>query len=371
MACKNRYLAGILLLALAIVGPAAADVVKVKADHPERYTVVKGDTLWDISARFLEDPWRWASVWKINQQIRNPHLIYPGDVIVLTYVDGKPQLSVLREEEYTPPDETVEEAPEVEEAPDVEVGESTGRTRRLKPKVHVEPLKEAIPTINPAAILPFLSQPLAVSKSELDRAGYVVLGRDDRVALGDRSQFYARGLGRNPEEYYQVFRRGKELRNPRTNEFLAYEAIYLGDAQLLADGDPAKLVVTKVKQEILPTDRLLKAPKDTALPYYMPRAPDKNVRGYIVQALNSVEEFGPMTVVAVSLGEREGMQEGHVLRIKYNAGKRIDPLTRRHYQIPEEESGLLMIFRVFNRVSYALVMSAEQPIRLNDIVETP
>jgi hypothetical protein len=365
MACRNRYLAGVLALVVAILGPAVADVVELKPDHPERYVVVKGDTLWDISAHFLEDPWRWASVWKINQQIKNPHLIYPGDVIVLTYVDGRPELTVLREEEYTPT-EVVEEVEEVEED-----GERTGRVRRLKPKVHIEPLKEAIPTISPAAILPFLSQPLAVSKRDLDRAGYVVLGRDDRVALGDRSQFYARGLGRDPDDYYQIFRRGKELRNPRTNEFLAYEAIYLGDAELLADGDPSKLVVTKVKQEILPADRLLKAPKHAALPYYMPRAPDKNVRGYIVQALNSVEEFGPLTIVAISLGEREGMEEGHVLRIKYNAGKRLDPVTRRYFKVPEEDSGLLMIFRVFDKVSYALIMSAEQPIRINDIVETP
>jgi hypothetical protein len=211
-----------------------------------------------------------------------------------------------------------------------------------------------------------------VGRSELERAGYVTIGLDDRRALGDGSEFYARGLKKNSGiEYYQLFRQGAALKHPDTGETLGYEAQYLGDARMLVAGDPAKLVVTRVKQEILPTDRLLAAPEKAALPYYFPRAPDKNVDGRILAAINGLREFGPTTIVAISLGKREGMEEGHVLRIMRHVGKSKDPVTRRMYRMPDEESGLLMIFRVFDKVSYALIMDANRPIHLHDALRTP
>ncbi len=368
MSRKNLSLVGILTLILATTAPVWADVVQLAPDHPERYIVVKGDTLWDISTRFLKDPWRWASVWKINQQIKNPHLIYPGDVILLTYdAEGRPQLSVLRDEHAAPSTGT---APAVEPT-DMTPAPAGMNVVKLTPKARVESLADAIPTISPDAIVPFLTQPLVVGKRELEKAGYVTIGLDDRVALGDGSEFYARNLGANPVEYYQIFRQGKELRNPETGELLAYEAQYLGDATLLKAGDPSKLVVTTVKQEIVPTDRLLAAPKRASLPYYYPRAPEKEVHGRILSAINGLSEFGPNTIVAISLGEREGMQEGHVLRIMRHAGKHKDPVTKKFYKLPDEETGLLMIFRVYEKVSYALIMNASQPAHLLDAVQTP
>lgn len=335
-----------------------ADVVDLKPDHPERYTVVKGDTLWDISARFLKSPWHWPKIWKINEQITNPHLIYPGDVVVLRYVDGKPVLTVLRKEKLPLVD--------VEAPPP-----SDGRTVKLSPRVHSEPLERAIPTIPPDAILPFLSQPLAVGEKELEQAGYVTVGLDDRIALGDNSEFYARGLKNDGHEYYQIFRKGDPIKHPDTGELLAYEAVYLGDAQRLVAGDPTKLVVTTVKQEILPRDRLMAAPKKPALPYYYPHAPKKEVNGRIVAALNAVAEIGPYTIVAITLGKREGMEEGNVLRIMRHAGKHKDPVTHKYYKLPDEEAGLLMVFRVYEKVSYALVMDATRPIHILDAVTTP
>jgi hypothetical protein len=338
---------------------ATADVVQLKDDHPQRYTVVKGDTLWDISTRFLKTPWHWPKIWKINEQIANPHLIYPGDVIVLRYVDGKPELTVLRAGKLP----TFEAPPE--EPP------TDGRTVKIQPRVHALPLKEAIPTISPDVILPFLSQPLAVDENQLEQAGYITIGLDNRIALGDNSEFYARGLKEKNDEYYQIFRRGKPLVHPETKELLAYEAIYLGDAQKLEPGDPSKLVVTLVKQEILPTDRLLAAPKSPPLPYYYPRPPKDKVNGRIVAALNAVSEIGPYTIVAITLGKREGMEEGHVLRIMRHVGKHRDPVTREYYNLPDEESGLLMVFRTYEKISYALVMDATRPIHLHDAVTTP
>jgi len=389
MSVKNLLSAGVILALLAFASvPSPADTVDLKPDHPERYVVQKGDTLWDISSRFLKDPWRWASVWTINEQIKNPHLIYPGDVIMLVWVDGKPQLTVQREEKLAPPPtEAPAEAP-VAEAPPVttEIGPTTaveepaGTTPsgmpvvKLRPRIHAAPIEDAIPTISPDVIAPFLTQPLAVGRRELDKSGYVAHGLDDRVALGNGSEFYARGLNNkdeNPPEFYQVFRQGAALVNPDNGETLAYEAMYLGDAKMLEPGDPSKFVVVRAKQEILPTDRLMAAPEKPALPYYYPRAPEKMVKGRILSAINGLREFGPTTIVAISLGQRDGMEQGHVLRIMRSVGKVKDPVTGRRYKLPDEQSGLLMVFRVFDKVSYAIIMDATQPVHIHDAVRTP
>lgn len=357
------------VVALLIAGSARADEVQLNPNHPERYTVQKGDTLWDISARFLKSPWHWPRVWKINDQIKNPHLIYPGDVVLLTYVDGKPELTVLRTEKM-PLAEAAPDRPAAEPTLPPPAPGSSGRTDKLQPSVYVEPLGGAIPTIPPNAIVPFLTTPLVVGEKELSRAGYVTVGLDDRIALGDTSEFYARGI-KGDDEYYQVFRQGLPLRHPETDELLAYEATYLGDARKLEPGDPSKLVVTSVKQEIVPTDRLLAAPPRAPLPYYYPSAPSKQVRGYIVSALNAVSEIGTFSVVTITLGKREGMQEGHVLRVLRHVGKHLDPVTRDNYKLPDEESGLIMVFRVFDKVSYALVMRSTRPVQIRDAVVTP
>jgi len=242
---------------------------------------------------------------------------------------------------------------------------------KLLPKIYSEPLEKAIPTIPPNFIEPFLTQPLAIDEKQLEDAGYVTIGLDSRIALGNQSEFYARGLKADDQEFYQIFRKGNPIRHPDTDELLAYEAIYLGDARRLEAGDPTKLVVTLVKQEILPRDRLLAAPPRAALPYYYPRAPEARVQGRIVSALNAVAEVGPYTVVAISLGRREGMQEGYVLRVMRHVGTHKDPETREVYKLPDEESALIMVFRTFEKVSYALVMSATRPIHILDTVVTP
>ncbi|MCR4302046.1 MAG: LysM peptidoglycan-binding domain-containing protein [Sulfuricaulis sp.] len=359
----NRFL--LLTIALLLTSPdIRADEVQLKPDHPERYTVVKGDTLWDISTRFLKSPWHWPQIWKINQEIKNPHLIYPGDVVLLRWVDGKPVLMVERKGTGLP------SLPETTTAPVVE-RRIDDRTVKLSPKVHSDSLESAIPTIPPNAIAPFLTRPLAVGEGELDQAGYITVGLDDRIALGDSSQFYARGLKGDSSEHYQIFRPGNPIRHPDTGELLAYEALYLGDAKLLEPGDPSKLVVTAVKQEIIPTDRLLVAPKKASLPYYYPHAPKTQTKGRIVSALNSVAEIGPKTVIGISLGTRDGIDEGAVLRVMRHVGTHRDPVTREDYQLPDEESALILVFRTYEKISYALVMTATRPVNLLDVVITP
>jgi hypothetical protein len=361
----------IIVLFLSSVSYSRADEVQLKPDHPERYTVVKGDTLWDISARFLKSPWMWPKIWKINQEIKNPHLIYPGDLIVFRMVDGKPELTVLRKETVTAPGLPSLPESAKEREPAATARPTDERTVKLQPQVHSEALDAAIPTIPPNAIMPFLTRPLVVGENELEEAGYITTGLDDRIALGNGSQFYARRLNDEGPEYYQIVRPGKPIRHPDTGELLAYEAVYLGNAHRLETGDPSKLVVTEVKQEIIPTDRLVEAPSKVSLPYYYPRAPKTQVAGRIVSALNAVDEIGPLTVVGITLGTREGMEEGNVLRVMRHAGMQKDPVTRRRYQLPDEQSALVMVFRTYEKMSYALVMTATQPVHMLDAVVTP
>ena len=369
------------LLALLIFNLAVhAESVELAPNHPDRYTVVKGDTLWDIAGRFLKDPWRWPNIWNKNQQIKNPHLIYPGDVVVLNYVNGEPELGVLRNEKLSPngaagplnqQDATTTAGSENTQDTDVH----GLQLNKLSPKIHDSAIEAAIPTIKPDTIAPFLTQPLVVSKNDLNRAGYVTVGVDDRIAMGDRSEFYARGLGHQAQSdapgRYQIFRLNGPLRNPGSRKILGYEALYLGDATVVTPGNPSKLEVTRVAQEIQPGDRLLPAPKETPLPYFYPHAPTTQVHGRILSVNNGVAEFGPQTVVSVSLGRAQGMEEGHVLRIMHHVGKTLDPTNGHSYRIPDEDSGLLMVFRVFDKVSYALVMQASRSISIYDVVKTP
>jgi LysM repeat protein len=354
------------------------DVVKLRPDHPDRYVVQKGDTLWDIASRFLQSPWNWPKIWTINEQIANPHLIYPGDVLVLRFVGGRPQVTVGERPAQVAPEGAAPqgapapkggaEAPVVREYEGVQ-GAPSGRVTKLSPRVIEKPLEKPIPTISPDEILPFLSKPLVVDKHELKKAGYVTIGLDDRIALGDNSEFYARGLKDTSAETYQLYRRGQRIRDG--HKTLGYEAIYLGDARMLEPGDPSRLVVTKVKQEILPTDSLLIAPAREPLPYFFPHAPPEDVKGRIITAFESVSELGPFTIVTVNLGKDDGIDDGTVLRIMRNAGKRKDPVRRGKYRLPPEESGLMMVFRTFEQLSYGLVINATRPIHIHDDVITP
>lgn len=361
---KSQFLLALLVVSLVAGIPARAADVALKTDYPARYTVVKGDTLWDLAARFLKNPWQWPEIWKLNERIKNPHLIYPGDVIALRYVNGKPELTLLRNEKLATTPPAFDLASDVPARPTV----------KLSPRIHTEPLEKAIPTIQPNAIAPFLTQPLVVSENELKKAGYVTTGLDDRIALGNTSEFYARGLTDATQEFYQIFRRGKPILNPNDAEdILGYEAIYLGDAKRLQSGDPAKLVVTRVKQEIIPGDRLIASTRKPALPYYYPRPPKTKIEGKVLSALSDVAtaELGTHSIIAINLGAREGVEEGNVLRVMHHVGSHKDPVTRESYKLPDEESALIMVFRVFERVSYALVMSANRPVHILDTVITP
>ncbi len=330
------------LLAAFMAAAAMAQSAELKLGYPERYTVVEGDTLWGIAGRFLKNPWEWPKIWRVNEQIENPHLIYPGDVLVMTQVEGAPQLRVLRRE-----------------------------TVKLSPTVREQARREAIPTIPPNAIYAFLTAPLVIDADALDDAPYIARGVRNNVLLGKYQQFYARGLTDAEQEGYQLFRPGLPFIDPDTEEVLGHEAKFLGTARVLRYGDPAKLEIVSALMEINAGDRLQPITPDLALPHYFPHAPDTDVRGRILSTVRGVAEVGPFDVVAISLGTREGIEEGHVLRIMRSPGEGKDPVTGKVFAIPDESAGLMIVFRPFERVSYALILNTDQAVHIGDVVQTP
>lgn len=333
-------------LAFALPGsPALAQEAELKADSPTRYTVTEGDTLWSIASRFLENPWRWPEIWQQNPDIENPHLIYPGDVLVMTGGTGDQpaQVKVLRERKLT----------------------------KLKPEIRVVDRDDAIPTIPPDAIQPFLTNPLVIEDDGLENTGYVAAGREGAIVLGKYNVFYAKGVNGSNADYYNIFRPGKRLVHPETGEFLGVQAIHLGDARMLATGDTARMEVTSSTQEIGIGDRMVPTEDDIALPYYQPHAPEQAVNGYVLDIAGAVAEGGPLQPIVVSLGAREGMEQGHVLRIQRQEPDQEDVVTGGTVEFPPEDSGLAIVFRVFEKVSYALILEADRAVHLNDRVTNP
>lgn len=383
----NRHIITLLVLACLSLNANAEDI-QLQKNHPDRYVVVKGDTLWGISGKFLKDPWQWPKVWKMNRaQIKNPHWIYPGDVIVLDKSGASPQLRLLRE------------------------------TVTLEPGIRIEPLeKEAIHTIAPSVIDPFLSQPLLIENGKLDNAPRIISGQDNRVILSPGTRVYINNIQEGEGVHWDIYRPGEALRDPDTNEVLGTEAIYLGDVNIARYGAPATGDIVKAKEEIFTKDRLVVAP-DEFKSSFVPHAPEGDIRGRIMRIYGGVAEGGPNTVVSINRGKNDGLEEGHVLAIsRYGKvirdpeykdqasnkvvveekklkqlnfdvttgpdGKKIvnfekePPQTKvvlepGQVKLPDERVGLLMIFRTFDRVSYGLIMSASDAIYTLDSVHTP
>jgi len=312
-------------------------------NYPERYTVVEGDTLWDISGKFLRDPWRWPEVWQGNPQVDNPDLIYPGDVLVMTFLDGKPVLRSLRRE-----------------------------TIKLSPKARIAGYRDAIAPIDPAAIEAYINSPLVTDAKELNESGYIVEGLGNRLILGKYDQFYARAVRDEDALEYRVFRPGRHFVDPVSKESLGWEAVHVGDANLLKVGDPARMSLLKTYQDVSIRDRLRPVFKKEALPFFSPKAPNNDrLRGVILQTPNRSTELGSLSVVAINLGEREDVHPGDVFRINSQRMKRKDPITKKTYFIPEEKVGLMLVFRTFEKVSYALVTDSSRSIRPGDVVTSP
>ncbi len=391
----HNFIISVFLLVGLLCGPSAnAAGVEFQSNMPDRYVVVPGDTLWDLASRFLKDPWRWPEIWGLNQEeIKNPHKIYPGDLIVLERTPDGSRLRLIRGEIMV---------------------------ERLSPLVRLEKFEaEAIPSIPVAAIEPFLSQPLVIDKNGLENAPMVLGVSDNRVVLSKGDLVYAKDMPKDKGSSWQIFRPGKSLIDPgpdstltyasrlkeyllltnrnndaylfdewgRSGELLGYEAIYLGDAKVEKFDDISTISIVRSVQEIFQGDRLVLAPPPV-FTNYAPHAPDKDIEGRIISVYGGVTEIGQGSIVVLSKGTHDGLEIGNVLAIystnqsqtsdglqvvsrSLEIGSLIGSSKREVVELPEERAGLVFVFRVFEKVSYALVMQTTQPIRILDAVQTP
>ncbi|MGH8427194.1 MAG: LysM peptidoglycan-binding domain-containing protein [Gammaproteobacteria bacterium] len=344
----------------AVAPPAPTPVTgPLMREHPPfRYVVQPGDTLWGISARFLRSPWLWAEIWYENPYIANPHLIYPGDIITLSYPNGEPALSITRGGTL--------------------VATTVAGTRFVRPEIQVTPLAHAIPTIPYDEIAPLLSKPRVMAASTYYAAPYVLRPLEDRLLASTPGSIYARGLATDADQTgtsYAVVEKTKELKEPPSWCTLGYEVAYLGQAQVTAPGDPTTLKLIQSTQEIKPGDRLV--PVETGIvPSQFPLlTPTVVVNADIIDVIGGLEEVGQYQVVVLDRGSQSGLATGDVLAAyrrglwmsdAYAHGKLSHSVL-----LPNERSGTLVVFRVFPQVSFALVMSAQRPIRINDFATNP
>ncbi len=333
------------LITLLVSFPVWAQDVELKPDHPKTYVVVKGDTLWDISSTFLRDPWLWPEIWHVNTQIENPHLIFPGDLLTLVYIDGKPRLQLTR-----------------------------GGDGKLSPRIREVPLDQAIPAIPLDAIQQFLSRPRAVDKGVLETAPYVVAIEEKKVMAGSGDKVYVRKLPDSSLKGQVVFRKGDPYIDPDTKEVLGYEAIYVGDSTVVAHADPATVLINSTEIECLAGDRLLPSEERVLATNYVPRAPDRQVEGRIISVYKGVRVIGQFNIVAINLGEDDGMKEGTVLAV-YRKGETVKDKFSGEWnekvQLPDVRAGELMVFRTFKEMSFGLIMRAERDMAVLDIVKNP
>jgi hypothetical protein len=342
------------IIALFLVFSAAiADEVELNPNHPNSYIVKKGDTLWDISGMFLKEPWRWPDIWDVNPQIENPHLIYPGDVLSLTYdANGRPRLGVKR-------------GPKVV---------------KLSPHARASKLERAIPTIPISKIYPYLTRHRIVTKEEIDSAAYIVAPPNEHVLAVQDQKIYARRIPDNETKAYDIVHVGKTYINPvkkdknAEDEILGYETIHVGEAEKRRSGDPATLHVTDTVREARVADLLFPSTDAYQDTHFLPRKPDKKVDGVILSVHDGVDQIGQFSVITINLGKQDGMEPGHVLKV-YQAGQTIrDLVTEDSFDevtLPDEPAGIIMVFRTFERVSYALVMKAHTNMHTLDRVSTP
>jgi nucleoid-associated protein YgaU len=341
------------------VAQAGVPLSELAPNAPDTYTVKAGDTLWAISGLFLKSPWRWPELWGMNtDQIRNPHLIYPGQVLMLIKADGRARLQVGRD-----------------------LGGTPGGTVKLSPRVRAESLYDgSIAAIPQHLIEPFLNEAVVLNGNELATAPRVVSAQENRVWMSKGDLAYARGTMAPEQVGYRVFREPKPLRDPLTKEVLGYEAVYVGTADLTRAGSgagtkdevPATLTITQVRQEVQAGDRLAPVPP-RGYTSYVPHAPAGALDGRIVSIYGDAINAGPNQIVALNKGQRDGLERGHVLAL-WHAGRIVrDPTTprREEVRLPDERQGQLFVFQVFDRVSYALILSSQGAVVPGDRFTQP
>jgi hypothetical protein len=305
---------------------------------------------------YLKDPWLWPEVWIINPQIPNPHLIYPGDTLALAFgADGRPQISVEQ-----------------------------GGAARLEPRLRSTALDTAIPTIPYSAIAAFLARPTVMSSEEINHAPYVLAFRDRHEIAGSNNEVYVRNLSGGENARFAVVHVATPLRDPDDGKVVGYEAIYTATALVQRPGDPAKALLIDPARETLRGDRLLStASSDTPINFAL-RAPAAPVQGRIIDVVGGIDLVGQFEVVVINRGKRHGLEPGNVLAVDqagdvvrdlYRGGRNIGSTAGTAFapkvRLPDERSGTLLVFKVFDRVSYGLIVGASDTIHVADVVRNP
>lgn len=355
-----------LIAALTLSFTATADTVQLKENAPDRHVVVKGDTLWDISAKFLKTPWKWPELWQLNKdEIKNPHLIYPGDVLYLSFVDGKPVLSKM---------EVV----------------------RLSPQVRSEPivLDSAIPSVPYKAIAPFLKRTRVIESAQLDSMPYILGSNENRVMFGTHDTVFATP-GNAPTPDWQVVRVGRPLIDPDTKAVLGYELEHLGDARTVVEGNPQMVKIVASEKEVLERDRLVPAVEESTV-NLVPHAPEMAVDGKVITSLNGAEGAGMMATVVLNIGNKNGVEAGHVFGLFREGRNYADPKCVRAEKLaflaggfkhrdsecqrsddkgdqvlPAERIGTAFVYRVFDGMAFALIMQSTHPVYPGSMVKQP
>lgn len=332
--------------------------IPLSAAAPEEYVVKPGDTLWDISKLFLRDPWYWPEIWYLNPQVANPHLIYPGDVLKLIYVDGQPRLTVAER--------------------------GGDGTRRLSPQVRREPLSRAITAIPYDVIAGFAGRPVLLDKDQVTNAPYIVALRDGHTIGAAGNEIYARGIGSAEiDTRYSIIHVDGQLRDPDNNKLLGYTGLYVGAAPVVTAGDPAKLLLTETIREALQGDKLFPETVEINADF-VPHAPAVDVEATII-AIREATVMGQYQLVALNRGSDAGLEAGHILSVeqrgtvvrdKYQkgglgAGRTFGMGGGSKVQLPDEKIGLVMVFSTTPSMSYALVMETSHEIRQGDFARNP
>jgi LysM repeat protein len=316
--------------------------VPLAEGHPNEYVVQVGDTLWDIAAAFLKDPWFWPEIWYVNPDIENPHLIYPGDVLGLVYIGGQTRITNVRASTY-----------------------------RMSPQARVTPLSEAVSSIPFEKVAAFLSSGVILEKSQADALPYLLETRGEHLMASAGNEVYVRGITNDePSTRYNVIHIGDPLIDPDDNRLIGYHGHLVGEGSLRRTGDPATVALTRSTQEMKTGDRFLPASVDVPLNFF-PRSPSSKIEGEIIFVVGGVTQIGQYQVIVVNRGSDNGLSVGDVLTV-FQAGSVVkDQVRGGDVKLPDEQAGTVMVFKTYDRISYGLVMMATDAIHLHDAVRNP
>lgn len=323
-----------------------AQNLQLAPNSPDRYVVQEGDTLWDISSVFLTEPWRWPEIWAVNPDVADPDLIYPGDVLNLIYVDGRPRIVMDRGDRATV---------------------------RLSPQVRETPLLSPIPAIPRQALAGFLSENRMVDKESFESAPYLLASTTGNLLMGAGHEVYVRGDVEGAGASYEIFRLGAAFVDSENDELLGQEAINLGVANILSKerDDMSKALIVSSQEELKAGDRLLPRQGGSIEPSFFPRPPETDLSGSVIGLFNKENKAAQFETLIFNLGTRDGLRAGDLLAI-YEAGESIrDPLTNERVELPPTEIGLMLTYRTFEKLSYGVILSLTQPSSVGNTVKSP